>query len=101
MRKKKEEEVIINPDVDIIMNTSCAVDMEKTYNSIVDYYHDAIKNRNKNIKLTFTVGKLSRADYEKLKTMILERDNLLFHIADSQLRDYTTNKLLAEMYVWS
>ena len=58
MRKKKEE-IIMNPDVDIVMNTSCAVDMEKTYNSIVDYYHDAIKNRNKNIKLTFTVGKLS------------------------------------------
>ena len=84
-------------DLKIVKDGNNIINIKKTCIAILDYYQN--KNTNNESDFVFTIDRISRSDYDIIRSDILHNYELLFTIEDNQF--YNISNPIMEVHIYS
>ena len=84
-------------DLKIVKDSNNIINIKKTCTAILDYYQN--KNTNNVSDFVFTMNRISRSDYDIIRSDILHNYELLFTIEENQF--YNISNPIMEVHIYS
>ena len=84
-------------DLKIVKDGNNIINIKKTCTAILDYYQN--KNTNNESDFVFTMDRISRSDYDIIRSDILHNYELLFTIEENQF--YNISNPIMEVHIYS
>ena len=84
-------------DLKIVKDGNNIINIKKTCTAILDYYQN--KNTNNESDFVFTMNRISRSDYDIIRSDILHNYELLFTIEENQF--YNISDPIMEVHMYS
>ena len=84
-------------DLKIVKDGNNIINIKKTCTAILDYYQN--KNTNNESDFVFTMDRISRSDYDIIRSDILHNYELLFTIEENQF--YNISDPIMEVHIYS
>ena len=84
-------------DIKIVKDGNNIINIKKTCTAILDYYQN--KNTNNESDFVFTMNRISRSDYDIIRSDILHNYELLFTIEENQF--YNISNPIMEVHIYS
>lgn len=84
-------------DLKIVKDGNNIINIKKTCTAILDYYQN--KNTNNESDFVFTMNRISRSDYDIIRSDILHNYELLFTIEENQF--YNISNPIMEVHIYS
>lgn len=84
-------------DLKIVKDGNNIINIKKTCTAILDYYQN--KNTNNESDFVFTMNRISRSDYDIIRSDILHNYELLFTIEENQF--YNISDPIMEVHIYS
>ena len=84
-------------DLKIVKGGNNVINIKKTCTAILDYYQN--KNTNNESDFVFTMNRISRSDYDIIRSDILHNYELLFTIEENQF--YNISDPIMEVHIYS
>ena len=84
-------------DLKIVKDGNNIINIKKTCTAILDYYQN--KNTHNESDFVFTMDRISRSDYDIIRSDILHNYELLFTIEENQF--YNISNPIMEVHIYS